>query len=128
MELWAARQRQRVESLLTESSALGRITQAALIAFDDARRGFAANPCGDTTEPPEIAAEVNTRVFGPMLRDLIVQGNDSGELHVKDPEMTAAFAVALGVEAVLMMRDDASGRVEEAALEAMRRLVAGVVT
>lgn len=127
VELWAAQQRQRVESLLTQTTALGRITEATLIAFDDARRGFAANPYGDATEPSEIIAEVNARVFGPMLRDLIAQGNESGELRVKDPEMTAAFAVVLGVEAVRMMREDASGRVEEAALDAIRRLVAGVV-
>jgi len=31
------------------------------------------------------------------------------------------------VEAVRMMRDDPSGRTQEAALDAMRRLVAGVV-
>jgi AcrR family transcriptional regulator len=127
VELWATQQRQRVESLLTETSALGRITEATTIAFADARRSFEANPYGDATEPPEIVAEVNARVFGPMIRDLIVQGNETGELHVKDPETTAALAVAMGVEAVRMMRDDPSGRTQEAALEAMRRLVAGVV-
>lgn len=127
VELWAAQQRQRVESLLTESSALGRIAEATAIAFADARRGFEANPYGDASEPAEIVAEVNAQVFGPMLRDLMVRGNESGEFHVKDPETTAALAVAMGVEAVRLMRDDPSGRIEEAALEAVRRLVAGAV-
>ena len=127
VELWATQQRRRVESMLTGTSALGRITEATVIAFADARRAFEANPYGDTTEPPEIMAEVNAQVFGPMLCDLIVEGNETGELHVKDPETTAALAVAMGLEAVRLMRDDPSGRAEEAALEAMRRLVAGVV-
>ena len=102
VELWATQQRQRVESLLTETSALGRIAEATAIAFADARRGFEANPYEDATEPPEIVAEVNARVFGPMLHDLIVQGNETGELHVEDPEITAAFAVAIGMEAMRM--------------------------
>jgi TetR/AcrR family transcriptional repressor of mexJK operon len=127
VELWATRQRQRVESLITETSALGRITEVTSIAFADARRGFEANPHQDATEPPEIVAEVNARVFGPMVRDLIVRGNETGELQVEDPEMTAAFAMAIGTEAIRMMRDDPSIRVPEAALDTIRRLVAGVV-
>jgi len=127
VELWAREQRARVESLLTEKSALGRIAEATAIAFADARRGLAANPRVGTTEPPEIVAEVNAQVFGPMVRDLIVQGNETGELQVEDSEMTAAFVVAIGIEAVRMMRDDPSSRPEETALAAVRRLVAGVV-
>jgi TetR/AcrR family transcriptional regulator, mexJK operon transcriptional repressor len=127
VELWATQQRQRVESLLTETSALGRITEVTEIAFADARRGFEANPYRDATEPPEIVAEVNARVFGPMVQGLIVRGNDTGELRVEDPEMTAVFAMAIGTEAVRMMRNDPSSRAPEAALDAMRRLVAGVV-
>ena len=121
--LWAAEQRARVESLLTERSALGRIGQATAIAFADARRGLAANPRAGVTEPPEIVAEVNAQVFGPMVRDLIVQGNEAGELAVEDPEMTAAFLVAIGTEVVRMMRDDPSSRPEESALAAVRCLV-----
>ena len=124
VELWATQQRQRVESLLTETSALGRIAEVTAIAFADARRSFEADPHQEVAEQPEIVAEVNTRVFGPMVCDLIVQGNETGELRVKDPEMTAAFAVAIVVDAVRMMRDDPSGRVQEAALEAMSHLVA----
>jgi AcrR family transcriptional regulator len=127
IELWAKEQRARVESLLTEPTALGRIAQATSIAFADARRGFEANPLGDDTESPEIVAEVNTKVFGPIIRDLIVQGNATGEFAVADPERTAAFGVAIGVEAVRMLREDPSSHAEEAALDAMRRLVAGVV-
>jgi hypothetical protein len=95
------------------------------IAFADARRGFEANPYHDASEPPEIVAEVNARVFGPMVRGLIIQGNETGELRVGDPEMTAAFAMAIGTEAIRMMRDDPSSRAPEAALDAIRRLVAG---
>lgn len=127
VELWATQQRQRVESLLTETSALGRITEVTALAFADARRGFAANPHQDATEPPEIVAEVNARVFGPMVQGLIVQGNESGELHVQDPEMTAVFAMAIGTEAVRLLRHDLSSRAPQAALEALRRLVGGVV-
>jgi AcrR family transcriptional regulator len=100
IELWATEQRARVESMLSAPTALGRIEQASSIAFADVRRGLEAAPGADTTEPPEIAAEVNERVFGPLIRDLIVQGNAAGEFAVADPETTAAFAVAIGVEAV----------------------------
>jgi AcrR family transcriptional regulator len=127
VELWATQQRQRLESLLTETSALGRIAEVTTIAIADARRGFEANPHQDGAEPPEIVAEVNAQVFGPMVQGLIVQGNETGELHVEDPEMTAVFAMAIGTEAIRMMRDDPSSRAPEAALDAMRRLVAGVV-
>jgi AcrR family transcriptional regulator len=127
VELWAAEQRRHVESMLTETTALGRITQVTSIAFADARRGFASNPHDDATEPPEILARVNARVFKPMIRDLLMQGNASGELCVEDPDMTAAFFVAIGTEAVRMLREDPSSRPEGAALDAIRRLVPGTV-
>jgi AcrR family transcriptional regulator len=127
VELWATQQRQHVESLLTQTTALGRIVEVTTIAFADARRGFEANPHQDATEPPEIVAEVNARVFGPLVQGLIVQGNETGEFQVDDPEMTAAFAMAIGMEAIRMLRSDLSSRAPEAALNAMRRLVAGVV-
>lgn len=127
VELWAMQQREHVESVLAETSALGRIVEVTGIAFADARRGFEANPSQDPSEPPEIVAEVNARVFGPMVQGLIVQGNEAGELHVDDPEMTAAFAMAIGTEAIRMMRADPSSRAPEAALNAIRRLVAGVM-
>ncbi len=127
VELWAREQRRHVESLLTATGALGRIEQVVEIAFVDARRGFGANPYDDASEPSEIVAQVNARVFGPMIRDLIEQGNASGELHVDDPEMTAAFAVAIGTEAVRRLRDDPASAPEAAALSALRRLLVGVV-
>ena len=126
VELWATQQRQRVESLLTETTALGRITEVTTIAFADARRGFEANPYQEATEPPEIVNEVNARVFGPMVQALIEQGNEAGEFHVEDPATTAAFAMAIGTEAIRVLRNDPSSRAPEAALDAIRRLVAGV--
>ncbi|MBN1322273.1 MAG: TetR/AcrR family transcriptional regulator [Thermoleophilia bacterium] len=127
VELWATQQRQSVEARLTETSALGRIVEVTKIAFADARRGFEANPHQEAGEPPEIVAEVNARVFGPMVQDLIVQGNQAGEFHVDDPETTAAFAMAIGMEAVRMLRADPSSTAPEAAVDALRRLVAGGV-
>lgn len=122
VELWATEQRRHVESMLTETTALGRIEQVTSIAFADARRGFAANPYQDSSEPPDILAQVNAQVFGPMVRDLLVQANASGELSVEDPDMTAAFVVAVGTEAVRMLREDSSSHPEAAALDAIRRL------
>lgn len=123
VELWAMQQRQRVESLLTETTALGRITEVTRIAFADARRGLEANPYRDTTEPPEIVAEVNAHVFGPMVEGLIIEGNEAGEFRVEDPEMATAFAMAIGTEAIRMLRDDPSSRAPEAALDAIWRLL-----
>lgn len=125
VELWAREQRARVESMLTAPTALGRIAEVVSIAFADARRSFEAAPLQSVGEPSEIVDEVSGQVFGPMVRDLIVQGNAEGELHVADPERTAAFAVAVGTEAVRMMRDDPNSKAEEAALDAVRRLIGG---
>jgi len=127
VELWARDQRHRVESLLTAPTVLERIEQAVAAAFADARRGFSANPYDDDSEPPEIVNDVNAQVFAPMVQGLIEQGNAYGELHVEDPETTAAFVVAIGTEAVRRLRDDPEGDAEAAALAAVRRLVAGVV-
>lgn len=127
VELWATEQRRHVESMLTETTVLGRIQQATSIAFADARRGFVTNPYQDSSEPPEILAQVNAQVFGPMIRDLLVQGNASGEFHVEDPDMTAAFGMAIGTEAVRMIGEDPSSHPEDAALDAIGRLVAGTV-
>jgi AcrR family transcriptional regulator len=125
VELWAREQRRHVESLLTAPTALGRVEQAVAIAFADARRGFDADPSRDASEPPEIVNDVNAQVFAPMLCTLIEQGNASGELHIDDPEMTAAFLVAIGSEAVRRLRDDPASDPEAAALAAVRRLLVG---
>ncbi|MHB0981355.1 MAG: hypothetical protein ACYC5Q_15035 [Thermoleophilia bacterium] len=77
VELWAREQRAHVLSLLTETTALGGIAQVGEIAFADARRSFDANPSVDPSGPAEIVDEVNARVFGPMMRDLVVQGERS---------------------------------------------------
>jgi AcrR family transcriptional regulator len=123
VELWAREQRRRVESLLTTSAAVDRIEQCVAIAFADARRGFGATPHDDGSEPSEIVEQVNEQVFGPMIRDLIEQGNATGDLRVEDPDMTAAFVVAIGTEAVRRLRDAPDSSAEAAALGAIRRLL-----
>jgi len=127
VELWAREQRAHVESQLTAPTALGRVEQAVAVAFADARSGFNANPYVDDSEPPQIVADVNAQVFAPMIRGLIEQGNATGELHVDDPEITAAFLVAIGTEAILRLREDPASDAEATALGAIRRLLAGVV-
>ena len=59
-----------------------------------------------------------------MVRDLLVQGVESGEFDVPDPAATAAFVVAMGTEAVRMIRDDPSCHPEATLIDAVRRLVA----
>jgi AcrR family transcriptional regulator len=124
LEMSARAQRARVESLLTETTALGRVQQVTGIALADARRFFESRPHGEMIEPPELQAQVNEMVFAPMVRDLIVEGVATGEFDVADPDTTAAFFVAMGMEAVRMIRDDPSCRPEEALLESVRRLIA----
>ena len=84
LELAALEQRRRVESLLTETTALGRSLEITRIALSDARAGFAANPGLDLAEPPELQTRVNDRVYGPMIRDLLEQGMAAGEFEVAD--------------------------------------------
>lgn len=123
VELWATRQRRSVEERLTQSSAAGRIAEVVAIAFADARASHGGTPYSDPSEPADIVGEVNAQVFAPMVRDLIEQGNASGELHVTDPETTAAFAVAIGMEAMRMMNQRPAADVEADALDAIRRLI-----
>jgi len=125
VELGARRQRARVESLLTAATALGRIEQATEIALADARAFYASQPDAHTVEPPELTAEINDLVFLPMVRDLLVEGAAAGEFDVSDPDMTAAFFVAMGTEAVRMVRDDPACRPEPLLLESVRRLIGG---
>lgn len=125
VELGARRQRARVESLLTAATALGRIQQATEIALADARAFYESQPSAQTVEPPELTAQVNDLVFLPMVRDLLVEGVAAGEFDVADPDMTAAFFVAMGTEAVRMVRDDPACRPEPLLLESVRRLVGG---
>ena len=124
-ELTALQQRQRVESLLTESTALGRALEVTRIALSDARAGFAQNPGAELVEPPEIQTRVNDRVYGPMVRDLLNEGVAAGEFQIADVEMASRFVQAIGMEAVHQIHDDPESHPEEATVEAMRRLITG---
>ena len=125
LELSALQQRRRVESLLTETTALGRSLEVTRIALSDARAGFAQNPGTELVEPPEIQTRVNDRVYGPMVRDLLAQGIATGEFQVADIDLTSRFVQAIGMEAVRQIHDDPDSHPEEATVEAMRRLIAG---
>ena len=121
LELGARQQRARVESLLTEPTALGLVQQVIGIALADTRRFYESQPHEEMSEP---TAQINELVFAPMVRDLLVQGVESGEFDVPDPDATAAFVVAMGTEAVRMIRDDPSCHPEATLIDAVRRLVA----
>ncbi len=125
LELAALEQRRRVESLLTETTALGRSLEITRIALSDARAGFAAHPGLDLAEPPELQTRVNDRVYGPMIRDLLEQGVAAGEFEVADVDLTSRFVQAVGMEAVRQIHDDPASHPESAAVEAIRRLITG---
>lgn len=125
LELAALEQRRRVESLLTEETALGRVVEVARIALADARAGFEQNTTMELAEPPELQARVNDRVYGPMVRELLKQGIAAGEFEVADVAMTSRFVQAIGLEAVRQIRDAPASRPEEATIQAMRRLITG---
>jgi AcrR family transcriptional regulator len=128
LELGALQQRRRVESLLTDPTALGRALEVTRIALSDARAGFAQNPGVELVEPPEIQARVNDRVYGPMVRDLLDQGVAAGEFQIVDVELTSRFVQAIGMEAVRQIHDDPESRPEEATEGAIRRLITGEST
>jgi AcrR family transcriptional regulator len=128
LELGALQQRRRVESLLTETTALGRALEVTRIALSDARAGFAQNPGVELVEPPEIQTRVNDRVYGPMVRDLLEQGVAAGEFEVADVDLTSRFVQVLGMEAVRQIHDDPASRPEEATILAIRRLITGEST
>lgn len=123
LELGAHEQRARVEARLTEPTVLGRIDQAVGLALADARRAYEANPNAKTVEASELTAKINDLVFAPMVRDLLAEGVEAGEFDVSDLETTAAFVVAMGTEAVRMIRDDPSCHPEEILVDAVRRLI-----
>jgi AcrR family transcriptional regulator len=124
LELAALDQRRSVEARLTETSALGRALETVRMALTDARAGFAANPTVDLVDP-ELQAEVNDRVYGPMVRDLLESGVAAGAFQIADVEMTSRFVMAIGMEAVRQIHDDPESRPEEAAVEAVRRMIVG---
>ena len=125
LELGARGQRARVESMVTETTALGRVVQVVSIALADARRFYESGPNAEMVEPPEMQAQVNALVYGPMVRDLLVEGVAAGDSDIPDPDATAAFVMAMGMEAVRMIRDDPTSHPEEALIDGVRRLVAG---
>jgi len=125
LELTARRQRARVESMLTEPTALGRVQQVIGIALADVRAFYESRPSAEMAEPPAIQAQVNDLVFAPMVRDVLVQGVETNEFTVQEPDVTAAFVVAMGMEAVRMIRDDPSCHPEELLFESVRRLITG---
>jgi AcrR family transcriptional regulator len=125
LELGALEQRRRVESLLTETTALGRALEMVRIALTDARTGFAQNPSVELVDPPELQTQVNDRVYGPMVRDLLEQGVAAGEFEVADVEMTSRFVQAIGMEAVRQIHDDPASQPEEATIQAVRRVITG---
>ena len=125
LELAALQQRRRVESLLTETTALGRSLEITRIALSDARAGFAANPGLDLAEPPELQTRVNDGVYGPMIRDLLAQGVAAGEFEVADVDLTSRFVQTIGMEAVRQIHDDPASHPEEATVLAIRRLITG---
>jgi AcrR family transcriptional regulator len=126
VELGAREQRALVESQLTEATALGRVQQVIAIALGYTRAFYESRPHDDfLVEPPEITAQVNAQVFGPMVRDLLAEGVAAGEFEVFDLDATAAFTIAMGTEAVRMIRDDPSCHPEEALLDSVRRLIGG---
>ena len=124
LELAALEQRRRVESLLTERTALGRALEITRVALADARAGFAQHP-GLELVDAELQAQVNDRVYGPMVRDLLEQGVAAGEFEVVDIDLTSRFVQAVGMVAVRQLHDDPASRPEEATVEAIRRLIAG---
>jgi len=125
LELGALQQRRRVESLLTETTALGRSLEITRIALSDARDGFAENPGAELVEPPEIQTRVNDRVYGPMVRDLLNEGVAAGEFQIADVELTSRFVQAIGMEALRQIHDDPESHPEEATVGAIRRLITG---
>jgi len=124
LELWARAQRARVESLLTEPTALGRIREATAVALGDARAACESQPPAPAPEQPDLTSQVNDMVFGPMVRDLLAEGVEKGEFVVPDVDMTTAFLMAVGTEAVRMILADPSCRPEGPLLHAVDRLLA----
>jgi len=125
LELAAHGQRRRVESLITETSALGRVLEVVGIALADVRAFFAQGPSAEMVEPPEFQAQINARVYGPMVRKLLEQGVAAGELEVADVEMTTRFVLAIGMEGVHQIRENPATQPEEATIQAIRRLITG---
>lgn len=49
---------------------------------------MAASVCGLVhlpDEPLDLVTEINERVFAPLIKDLIIRGNQAASWHVPDP-------------------------------------------
>lgn len=123
LERWARGQRDRVEGMLTATTARGRFEQVARIAFSHAREGLAEE--ADASEPPEVVDLVNNKVFAPLIRDLIEAGNAAGEFRVSRPDLAASICVAIGTEVVRTMRHAPAEGLEDYAIRTMMRVLAG---
>jgi len=123
LELWAREQRARVEARLTATTSLGRLEETVGLALSDARRAYETSRSARSIKAPDLTAQVNDLVFGPMVRGLLVAGVEAGEFEVLDPAATTSFVMAMGTEAVRMIRDDPSCHPEGALIDAVRRLV-----
>jgi AcrR family transcriptional regulator len=121
--LWAEDQRAAVEARLTASSPEGRLAQWLGFAFADAREASGNDRSPDADGPSDLVTEVNELVFAPLIADLLVRGNDEGSWAVADPELTARFCVAVGVEGVARLLHDSGRDTEAATLETIRRIV-----
>jgi AcrR family transcriptional regulator len=124
LELAALEQRRSVEARLTQTTALGRALEMVRLALADARAGFGADRAG-TVGDSDLRESVNDRVYGSMLRDLLQAGVAAGAFRIEDVEMTGRFVQAVGREAVRQIHDQPESRPEEAAVEAVRRLIVG---
>ncbi|MGB8385096.1 MAG: helix-turn-helix domain-containing protein [Dermatophilaceae bacterium] len=121
---WAAEQRARVESRLSQTSAAGQLREVIGLAFEDAAAGFAATNRGQGwTHPPELLAQANDRVFAPWIRDLIIQGNQAGEFDVDDPDLMTAFGMAIAMEGMRRLADNTDDNPVDEVTAAIMRLV-----
>ena len=121
--LWAEDQRSAVEARLTATSPVRRLAQWGEVAFADARESARSGRNPDADGTAELVAEGNERVFAPLITDLLVRGNEDGSWTVADPELTARFCVAVGVEGVARLLHDRGRDIEAATLETIRRIV-----
>ncbi|MEI2774922.1 MAG: helix-turn-helix domain-containing protein [Tetrasphaera sp.] len=122
---WARGQRKSVQARLTTTAPAAQVRELIALAFADARAAsdVAPPPTTGVDEPLDLVIEVNERVFAPMVLDLIRRGNVDGSWHVEDPETTARFCIAVGVEAINQLRRDPTRDLEPATAAAMLRLL-----
>lgn len=121
--LAARAERERVEARITGTTAVERVRQVIDAALADVRAFYASGPHPGMVEPAEMTARVNAEVYEPMVRDIIAAGVASGELDVAEPELAAAFVMAIGMEAVRRIRLDPTSRPEDAMTDAVVRML-----